>query len=102
MSICERQGYDPRAKGSHFLKNMWGKQGLFETCQTWARNKENDMSIRSATMQKMRLFILKKVASQLLNKLKEGLRGSKVKSGNNLLQFCTYYNRASPCLNLRL
>jgi hypothetical protein len=23
-------------------------------------------------------------------------------SDNNLLQFCTYYNKANPCLNLRL
>jgi hypothetical protein len=32
----------------------------------------------------MRLFILQKVASQLLKKFKEGSRGSKVGSNNNL------------------
>jgi hypothetical protein len=59
------------------------------------------MSIRTATMQKMRLFILRKGLSQLLNKFKEGLKGSGVESDNSLLQFCSYYNRAGPCLNLR-
>jgi hypothetical protein len=60
------------------------------------------MSIRSATMQRMRLFILRKATSHLLNKFKEGLKGSGVKSGNNLLQFYTYYNKVNPYLNLRL
>jgi hypothetical protein len=59
------------------------------------------MSIRNATMQKRRLFILRKILSQFLNKLKEGLKGSEVESGNSLLQFCNYYNKAGPCLNLR-
>jgi hypothetical protein len=42
----------------------------------------------------MRLFILRRTTSQLLNKFKEGLKGSGVKIGNNLLQFCTYYKKA--------
>lgn len=73
-----------------------------ETFCTWARNKENGMSTRNAIMQRMKLFILTKTTSQLLNKFKEGLRGSGVRSGNSLLQFYTYYNKANPCLRLRL
>jgi hypothetical protein len=101
MFICEGQGCNLRAKGI-ILKNVKWKQRLFETCHTWARNKANDMSIKSVTVQRMRLFILRKVVSQLLNKFKEGLRGSMVENNNNLLQFYTYYSRASPWLNLRL
>jgi hypothetical protein len=40
----------------------------------------------------------KKIVSQLLNKFKEGLRGSRVESNNNLLKFYTYYNRALKAL----
>jgi hypothetical protein len=101
MFICERQGCDLRAKDI-ILKNMQWKQRLFETCHTWARNKENGMLIRSVTMQRMRLFILKKIVSQLLNKFEEGLRGSGVESNNNLLKIYTYYSKVSPWLNLRL
>jgi len=60
------------------------------------------MLIRSATMQRMRLFILRKATSHLLNKFKERLKGSRVKSGNNLLQSYTYYNKDSPYLNFKL
>jgi hypothetical protein len=37
---------------------------------------------------------LRRASSQLLNKFKEGLKGSGVESGNSLLQFCTYYTHA--------
>jgi len=84
------------------LENMKGKQGLFETCHTWARNKDNGMLIRSAIMERIKLLTLKRITSQLLNKFKEGLRRNRVESDNNLLQFYTYYNKANPCLSLRL
>ncbi len=55
-------------------------------------------------MQIMKLLILRKDASQLLNiqfqarvKVEQGR-----KRPNNLLQFYTYYSRADPCLSLRL
>jgi hypothetical protein len=38
------------------------------------------MLTKSAIMQRMKLFILRGVTSQLRNKFKEGLRGSKVES----------------------
>jgi hypothetical protein len=60
------------------------------------------MLTRNVTMQIMRLLIFKRVTSQLLNKFKERLRGSRVESGNNLLQFCTYYSKVNACLNLKL
>jgi hypothetical protein len=41
----------------------------------------------------MRLFILRRTTSQLLKRFKEGLKGNGVENTNNLLQFCTYYNR---------
>jgi hypothetical protein len=43
------------------------------------------MLTRSAIMQRMRLLILIRATSQLQNKFKEGLGGSKVKTNNNLL-----------------
>jgi len=58
------------------------------------------MSIRSVIMQRMKLLTLRKATSQLLNKF-EGLKGNRKESDNNLLQFCTYYNKANPCLSLR-
>jgi hypothetical protein len=92
--------YGPRLT---LLKNMWGKQRLFETCHTWVRNL-NDMWISSAIMQIMKLFTLRKVSSQLLNvqfqarvKMERGRKWP-----NSLLQLYTYYSRANPCLNLRL
>jgi hypothetical protein len=60
------------------------------------------MLTRSATVQIMRLLIFKRVTSQLLNKFKERLKGSEVESDNNLPQFCTYYSKVNPCLNLKL
>ncbi len=60
------------------------------------------MSTKTATMQRMKLFILRKTTSQLVNKFKEGLRGSGIERGNSLLQFYTHYNKANPCLRLRL
>ncbi len=84
------------------LENHARKKRLFKTCCTWGKNKENGMSIRSATMQKMKWLTLRKIASQLLKKFKEGLKGSGVESGNNLLQSYTCYIKPSPCLNLRL
>jgi len=53
------------------------------------------MLTRNATMQIMRLLILKRVTSQLLNKFKERLRGSRVESGNNLLQFALTIARST-------
>jgi hypothetical protein len=60
------------------------------------------MATKSVIKQRMRLLTLKKTTSQLLNMFKEGLKGNVVEKNNNLLQFCTYYNRADPCLSLRL
>jgi hypothetical protein len=51
------------------------------------------MLTKNAVIQKMSLLIPKRVASQLLNKFKEGSRGSGVESGNILLQFCTFYSK---------
>jgi len=48
----------------------------------------------------MRLFIIQKVTSQLLNKFKEGSRGSKVGNSNNLPQFYICNKKVNPCLNL--
>jgi hypothetical protein len=42
------------------------------------KKKENGMSIRNATMQRMKWFLKKKITSQLLKKFKEGLKGSGV------------------------
>jgi len=60
------------------------------------------MSIRSAIMQRRKLFTLKKITSQLLNKFKQGLKGNRVKNDNNLSQFYAYCNKANPCLSFRL
>jgi hypothetical protein len=38
----------------------------------------------------------------IVEQVQKRLRGSRVKNNNSLLQFCTYYNKASPCLNLKL
>jgi hypothetical protein len=43
------------------------------------------MLTKSAIMERMRLLILRRATSQLRNKFKEGLRGSKVENNNNLL-----------------
>jgi hypothetical protein len=48
----------------------------------------------------MKLFTFHKVASQLLNKFKEGSRGRKVGRNTNLPQFYIYNNNANPCLSL--
>jgi hypothetical protein len=53
------------------------------------------MSIKSVIVQIMKLFTLKRITSQLLNKFKQGLKGNKVESDNNLLQFYTYCNEAN-------
>jgi hypothetical protein len=53
----------------NILEKRGENKGLFETCCTCARNKENGMLTRSATMQIMRLLCFKRVTSQLLNKL---------------------------------
>jgi hypothetical protein len=56
---------------------MQGKQWLFETCRIWARNKGNVMSIRSATMQRMKLLILKKTISQIAKQVQGGVKGER-------------------------
>ncbi len=53
-------------------------------------------------MQRRKLFTLKKITSQLLNKFKQGLKGNRVKNDNNLSQFYAYCNKANPCLSFRL
>jgi hypothetical protein len=64
---------------------------------------KNKYCLRDATLGQttrgMGFFTLQKVTSQLLNKFKEGSRGSKVGS-NNLPQFYICNNKANPCLSL--